>query len=374
LVALRQTCNQAWSDIEVQLKQRQDLVPQLVNTVKGYAKHEKGTFEDVIKARNMAVCNMAVSADTPKDAAAAEGFLTQALGKLFALAEAYPELKANTNFLQLQDQLSDIENKIAASRRFYNNAAQEYNTSREQFPAILDIATKSKSVTISQEPRAYRMLENLSISRGQTTPKLKVIETPVMNAFASGIRDSNYTVTLTRGLMENLDDEELEAVIAHELSHVRNRDVRLLIIAVIFVGIFSFVGEGLVRGIFRTNLARNDTHRRSGGGNAGALIFFAFIIIAVAYLLAMLTRFALSRKREYMADAGAVELTKNPDAMIRALQKISGRAELTNMPAEIKEMAFENPRIGLAGVFATHPPIEKRIEALVKYAGGRPVT
>ena len=236
---------------------------------------------------------------------------------------------------------------------------------------IIDIATKSKSVTISQEPRAYRMLENLSISRGQTTPKLKVIETPAMNAFASGIRDSNYTVTLTRGLMEKLDDEELEAVIAHELSHVRNRDVRLLIIAVIFVGIFSFVGEGLVRGIFRTNLARNDTHRRSGGGNAGALIFFAFLIIAVAYLLAMLTRFALSRKREYMADAGAVELTKNPDAMIRALQKISGRAELTNMPAEIKEMAFENPRIGFAGLFATHPPIEKRIEALVKYAGGR---
>jgi len=132
LVALRQTCNQAWSDIEVQLKQRQDLVPQLVNTVKGYAKHEKGTFEDVIKARNMAV-----AADTPAGSAAAEGMLTQALGKLFALAEAYPDLKANTNFLQLQDQLADIENKIAASRRFYNNAAQEYNTSREQFPAVL---------------------------------------------------------------------------------------------------------------------------------------------------------------------------------------------------------------------------------------------
>jgi len=132
LVALRQTCNQAWSDIEVQLKQRQDLVPQLVNTVKGYAKHEKGTFEDVIKARNMAV-----SADTVQGQAAAEGMLSQALGKLFALAEDYPDLKANTNFLQLQDQLADIENKIAASRRFYNNAAQEYNTSREQFPAVL---------------------------------------------------------------------------------------------------------------------------------------------------------------------------------------------------------------------------------------------
>ncbi len=132
LVALRQTCNQAWSDIEVQLKQRQDLVPQLVNTVKGYAKHEKSTFEEVVKARQMAV-----SANTPGAQAAAEGMLSQALGKLFALAEAYPELKANENFLQLQDQLSDIENKIAAARRFYNNAVQEYNTGREQFPAVL---------------------------------------------------------------------------------------------------------------------------------------------------------------------------------------------------------------------------------------------
>ena len=238
--------------------------------------------------------------------------------------------------------------------------------------AMIDMATKSRSVTISEEPRAYRLLENLSISRGQMTPKLKVIETPVMNAFASGIRDKNYTVTLTRGLMNNLDDEELEAVIAHELCHIRHKDVRLLIIAVIFVGIFAFVGEGLVRGVFRTNLPRSDHHRRSGGGNAGALIFFAIAIIGVSYLLAMLTRFALSRKREYMADAGAVSLTKNPDAMIRALQKISGKAELSGMPAEIKEMAFENPRVGFAGIFATHPPIEKRIEALIKYAGGRP--
>ena len=132
LVALRQTCNQAWSDIEVQLKQRQDLVPQLVNTVKGYAAHEKETFEEVVRARQAAV-----SANSVEGQAAAEGMLSQALGKLFALAEAYPELKANQNFLQLQDELSDVENKIAAARRFYNNATQEYNTGREQFPAVL---------------------------------------------------------------------------------------------------------------------------------------------------------------------------------------------------------------------------------------------
>ncbi len=132
LVALRQTTNQAWSDIEVQLKQRQDLVPQLVNTVKGYAAHEKETFEEVIRARSAAV-----NADTVQGQAQAEGMLSAALGKLFALSEAYPDLKANTNFLQLQDELSDVENKIAASRRFYNNAVQEYNTGREQFPAVL---------------------------------------------------------------------------------------------------------------------------------------------------------------------------------------------------------------------------------------------
>jgi len=129
LVALRQTCNQAWSDIEVQLKQRQDLVPQLVNTVKGYAAHEKETLNEVIAARNAAV-----SAGNPAGQAQAEGLLGAALGKLFALAEAYPDLKANQNFLQLQDELSDVEDKIAAARRFYNNSVQEYNTATEQFP------------------------------------------------------------------------------------------------------------------------------------------------------------------------------------------------------------------------------------------------
>ena len=130
LVALRQTCNQAWSDIEVQLKQRQDLIPSLVKVVKGYAKHEKETLQAVIDARNSAV-----SANSVGDTVKAEGLLGQALGKMFALAEAYPDLKANQNFLQLQDELSDVENKISAARRFYNNSVQEYNTGTEQFPA-----------------------------------------------------------------------------------------------------------------------------------------------------------------------------------------------------------------------------------------------
>jgi len=237
--------------------------------------------------------------------------------------------------------------------------------------AMINAATKAKPVTISQEPRAYRMLENLSISRGMTTPRLMVMETQALNAFASGIRAENYQVTLTRGLMDTLDDEELEAVIAHELSHIRHKDVRMLIIAVIFVGIFAFVGESLFRNMFRVNLGRTSKHQRSGGGSAGVLILVAFAIVALTYVLALLIRFTMSRKREYMADAGAVELTKNPDAMIRALQKISGNAELTTVPDEVREMAIYNPRVGLAGLFTTHPPIEKRIQALVKFGGGR---
>src|ERR1700758_2757491 len=130
LVAMRQRTNQAFADIDVQLKQRHDLIPNLVATVQGYAAHERGTLEAVVQARNAAT-----TAQGPAAQAAAEGQLSNALGRLFALSEAYPDLKANQNFMQLQGELSDIENKVAASRRFYNNAVQEYNTGIQQLPA-----------------------------------------------------------------------------------------------------------------------------------------------------------------------------------------------------------------------------------------------
>lgn len=132
MVSLRQTVSQSWSDISVQLKQRHDLVPNLVETVKGYAAHERGTLEAVVNARNAAV-----AASGPDAQAKAENMLTGALRQLFALAEAYPDLKANQNFMQLQSELSDIENKIAAARRFFNNAVQEFNTAIRQVPGNL---------------------------------------------------------------------------------------------------------------------------------------------------------------------------------------------------------------------------------------------
>jgi LemA protein len=136
LVAMRQRVNQAFADVDVQLRQRHDLVPNLVETVKGYAAHERGTLDEVVKARNAAV-----SAQGPAQQAAAENMLSGALRQLFALSEAYPDLMANTEFQQLQTELSDLENKIAASRRFFNNAVQEYNTGIQRFPAALFAAS-----------------------------------------------------------------------------------------------------------------------------------------------------------------------------------------------------------------------------------------
>jgi LemA protein len=136
LVAMRQRVGQSFADVDVQLKQRHDLIPNLVETVKGYASHERTTLEDVVKARNAAM-----AAQGPAQQAAAENMLTGALRQLFALSEAYPDLKANQNFQQLQTEIADIENKIAAARRFFNNAVQEYNTGIQQFPAALFAAS-----------------------------------------------------------------------------------------------------------------------------------------------------------------------------------------------------------------------------------------
>jgi LemA protein len=134
LVSMRQRTNQAFADIDVQLKQRHDLIPNLVETVKGYAAHERGTLEAVIQARNSAV---AATGQGPAAQGAAENQLSGALRQIFALSESYPDLKANTNFQQLQAELTDIENKIAATRRFFNNAVGEYNSGIQRFPAVL---------------------------------------------------------------------------------------------------------------------------------------------------------------------------------------------------------------------------------------------
>lgn len=238
------------------------------------------------------------------------------------------------------------------------------------YQGIIEAAAGARGLSRKEAPELYNLLENLCISRGMTMPQLNIIDTPALNAFASGLTDKSYKVTVTRGLIETLDRDELEAVLAHELTHIRNRDVRLLIIAVIFVGIFSFVAELVFRNMFRAGV-RVGGHTRSRNGDSrggGILIIVAIVMIAVAYALALAVRFSLSRKREFLADAGAVDLTRRPDAMISALKKISGRSHV-DAPNDVKQMMVDNSE-PFAGVFATHPPIEKRIAALVAYADG----
>ncbi len=238
------------------------------------------------------------------------------------------------------------------------------------YQKIIEASVGARGLTRKEAPELYNLLENLCVSRGLTMPRLNIIETPALNAFASGLDDKSYKVTVTRGLIETLDKDELEAVLAHELTHIMNRDVRLLIIAVIFVGIFSFFGEMIFRGLFRSGVRTGgySSGRKGDSRGGGMLILIAVAIIVIAYLLAMVIRFSLSQKREYLADAGAVELTRNPDAMISALKKISGNSDV-DAPNDVQQMMIEN-RNPFAGVFATHPKIEKRIEALQQFAGG----
>ena len=239
------------------------------------------------------------------------------------------------------------------------------------YQGLIEATVGARGLTRKEAPEIYNLVENLCVSRGITTPAINIIETPALNAFASGLSDKSYKITVTRGLLEALDKDELEAVLAHELTHIMNRDVRLLIIAVIFVGVFSFFGELVFRNIFRVGV-RAGGHTRSRNGDSrggGVLILIAVAMIVIAYLLALVIRFSLSQKREYLADAGAAELTRNPDAMISALKKISGHSQI-DAPNDIQQMMVDNSQ-PFAGVFATHPPIEKRIEALANFAGGK---
>jgi heat shock protein HtpX len=244
---------------------------------------------------------------------------------------------------------------------------------------IIDGITGARGIGRADDPRLHALLENLCISRGMPVPALKILETGAVNAFASGLDARRASVTVTRGLLDTLDEAELEAVLAHELTHIRNEDVRLMVVAVIVAGIVSLVGEIVFRGgrHGQVRLGGSRSREASGSegrkGGAGALpaILLALLVIAIAWLLSQVIRSSLSRSREFLADAGAVELTKNPDALIRALLKIQGRAELEGMPSGIMDMCVDNPKSGFVDLFSTHPSIADRIEALVRYAGGR---
>lgn len=236
--------------------------------------------------------------------------------------------------------------------------------------SMIRMVSHSHPVTRTEEPQLYNALENLCISRGMKMPALEVIEDHALNAFASGINDQTYSITVTRGLLNVLQPDEMEAVLGHELTHIINRDVRLMMVTVIFTGMFGFLAQ-----ILWSNFRYSMWLPRSGDNNrrGGAILFYLAILAIVfcGYLASMFARFAISRSREYMADAGSVELTHNPEAMMRALQRISGQDRIDHVTDDVAMMCIENSRAFL-GLFATHPAIEDRI-ATISAVTGTPV-
>lgn len=245
--------------------------------------------------------------------------------------------------------------------------------------SMIASAVNSRPLSRRENPRIYNIVENLCMSCGMEMPRVCVVDDPQLNAFASGINSKSYTVTVTTGIMQLLSDEELEGVIAHELTHIRNRDTRLLITSIIFVGIISTVMSMVVRTMYYTmwtggGRSRDDDERGSGLSTIVVLVV-GIICCAIAYIFTLVTRFAISRKREYMADAGGAELCGNPLALASALRKISGNPGLDSVRrSDVAQLFICQPdemKMGVMGfmnsLFSTHPDVEKRIQILEQF-------
>ena len=234
---------------------------------------------------------------------------------------------------------------------------------------MIQMATHSEPLERRDNKRVYNLTENLCMSVGMPMPKLYIIESDALNAFASGINEKTFAVTLTRGIINRLNDEELEGVIAHELTHIRNRDVRLLIVTIVFVGIFATIADLALRMLLNGGGNMFSSRNRKNDKGGGTMLLLIILLVAGAiYFLSILFKLALSRSREYMADAGAVELTHNSMALASALRKISGHSTLKEVGNdEVKELFIDYKAEGFFSLFATHPPIERRIQVLEQY-------
>lgn len=248
--------------------------------------------------------------------------------------------------------------------------------------AMVRAATGARSITRKENPRIYNIVENLCIACNMDMPKINIVNDPQLNAFASGIDKKSYTVTLTTGIINRLNDDELAGVIAHELTHIRNHDTRLLITSIIFVGIVSTIMSLVVQMMYNafwfggmSHRSSNDEDNRGSGISMLVVFIIAALCCAVAYLFTLLTRFAISRKREYMADAGGAELCGNPLALASALRKISGDPGLENVKRDdIAQLFIIHPQHFAPGLtsffsslFSTHPDTKKRIEILEQF-------
>lgn len=241
-------------------------------------------------------------------------------------------------------------------------------------------ATGARPLERRENPRIYNIVENLCMTCGMDMPKINIVDDEQLNAFASGIDKNSYTVTVTTGLANRLDDAELAGVIGHELTHIRNRDTRLLITSIIFVGIITTVLSLVVRMIYNRMLfggfsSSNDRNEKGNGLSVIAIMVIGAICAGIAWLFVSLTRFAISRKREFMADAGGAELCGDPMALASALRKISNNPGLGDVEREdIAQMYIIHPKKMaqglmqfLSGLFATHPSTEERIRILEQF-------
>lgn len=245
--------------------------------------------------------------------------------------------------------------------------------------SMVQRATGARPVTRKENPRLYNIVENLCMTCNMDMPKINVVDDRQLNAFASGIDAKSYTVTVTTGLMDILDDDELAGVLGHELTHIRNHDTKLLITSIIFVGIISTIMSLVVRityQVFWSGGGRRRGNSKEGGGlSILVILLIGVVCCAVAYIFTLLTRFAISRKREYMADAGGAELCGNPLALASALRKISQNPGLDNVKrADVAQLFIIQPdemKQGLMNfmnsLFSTHPDVEKRIAILEQF-------
>lgn len=236
--------------------------------------------------------------------------------------------------------------------------------------AFIRMATKSKPLERKENTRIYNLVENLCISQGMKTPNIYIIDDDSLNAFASGIDNRSFSISLSSGIISKLNDEELEGVIGHELTHIKNRDTRVLIISIIFVGIFSFLAELAFRSLRFVGSGKKSKDSKG----SGAIILIAVAVTAIAYFISILLRFGISRKREYLADAGSAEMTKKPYALANALRKISGDPAIEAVESrDVAQLFIHNPQVSIRksgswdNIFSTHPPIEKRIELLEQF-------
>lgn len=244
--------------------------------------------------------------------------------------------------------------------------------------SMVKAATKARTLTRKENPRVYNIVENLCMTCNMDMPQINIVDDPQLNAFASGIDKKSYTVTVTTGLLRVLNDDELAGVLGHELTHIRNRDTRVLITSIVFVGIVSTVMSVVMHMMFNAMFYGSHSRSRDEKGSGVSIIIVMLVGVvccAVAYFFTLITRFAISRKREYMADAGGAELCGNPLALASALRKISGDPGLQGVQRQdVAQLFIIHPQALTSGMmgffdslFSTHPDTRKRIAILEQF-------